>query len=76
MNKISPALSERPYGKHSFKAAKLMRESILLGGLLTNVEGWINISKTDLEELEKNRYYSFTEVTLPIRKSKQGFHAT
>ena len=30
-----------------------MRESILLGGLLTNVEGWINISKTDLEELEK-----------------------
>ena len=30
-----------------------MRESILLGGLLTNSEAWINILKEDLDNLEK-----------------------
>ena len=30
-----------------------MREGLLLGGLLTNAESWINISKRDIEQLEK-----------------------
>ena len=30
-----------------------MRESLLLGGLLTNIEGWINVTKQDLDDLEK-----------------------
>ena len=30
-----------------------MREGILLGGLLNNSESWINISKKDIEDLEK-----------------------
>ena len=30
-----------------------MKESILLGGLLTNVEGLINIVKKDIDDLEK-----------------------
>ena len=30
-----------------------MREGILLGGLLTNSETWINISKKNIELLEK-----------------------
>ena len=33
--------------------AKLMRESLLLGGLLTNIEGWINVTTQDLDDLEK-----------------------
>ena len=53
VNKIITTLTERPYGHHNFKAAKLMRESILLGGLLTNSEAWINILKEDLDNLEK-----------------------
>ena len=36
VNKIVIGLNERPYGNHFFKAAKLMREGILLNGLLTN----------------------------------------
>ena len=53
VNKISTTLIERPYGKHNFKAARLMRESMLLGSMLNNAESWININKTDLNNLEK-----------------------
>ena len=53
VKKISTSLNERPYGKHTFKAAKLMREGMLLGSLLTNSESWINMTKRDLEALEK-----------------------
>ena len=30
-----------------------MRESILLEGMLTNGESWINLTKQDLDDLEK-----------------------
>ena len=53
VNKIVMALSERAYGKHTFKAAKLMRDAILVSGLLTNAESWINLTMKNLEELEK-----------------------
>ena len=52
-NKISTTLIERPYGKHYFKTAKIMRASMLIGSLLNNSETWTNISKTDLEALDK-----------------------
>ena len=42
-----------PYGRHSYKAAKLMREGMLLGSLLTNCESWINLTETDLTKLEQ-----------------------
>ena len=53
MNKITNSLKERPYGVHTYKAAKLMRESMLIGSISTNSETWINISKKDLDNLEK-----------------------
>ena len=53
VNKIVKGLFERPYGKHFFNAAKLMREGILLSGLLNNSESWINVTKKDIEDLEK-----------------------
>ena len=39
-------------GKHYFKIAFLLRESILLSSLLTNSEVWYIITKSELEELE------------------------
>ena len=51
--KIVKGLTERPYGKHFFKAAKLMREGKLISGLLTNSESCINVTKKDIEDLEK-----------------------
>ena len=38
INKIVTSINEIPYGKHFFKAAKLMRDAILLNGLLNNSE--------------------------------------
>ena len=53
VNKILTILCERPYGKHYFKAAKLMREAMLVNGMLGNSESWINITKQDIEDLDK-----------------------
>ena len=44
INKIVSTLTERPYGKYFFRAYRIMREGILLGGLLTNAESWINLT--------------------------------
>ena len=38
---------------NELQAAKLMREAILLGGLPTKSESWINITQKDLPDLEK-----------------------
>ena len=40
-------------GNIFFRAYKLMREGVLLGGLLTNAESWLNLTQKNVEELEK-----------------------
>ena len=52
INKIVNTLKERCYGKHHFKAAMLMRGAMLVGGMLSNAESWINVTQKDLENLE------------------------
>ena len=53
VNKISTCLFERPYGRNTFRAAKLLREGLLLGSLLNNSESWCNLTKGYLDNLEK-----------------------
>ena len=53
VNKIVSTLNERPYGRHFFKAFKLMREGLLLGGILTNSKSWINVTKKNMDDIEK-----------------------
>ena len=53
VNKIETTLNERPYGKYSYKAAALMREGLLLSSMSNNSESWIDITKQDIEKLEK-----------------------
>ena len=48
---IISAITERPYGCHTFKAALLMRQGLMLGGMLTNAEAWINVTETDIKRL-------------------------
>ena len=38
VNKIISAINERPYGRHTFKAALLMRQGLMLSSMLTNAE--------------------------------------
>ena len=51
VEKIKNTLIERPYGKYSFKAALLMREALLIGGLLSNSESWTNITESNILKL-------------------------
>ena len=53
VDKIVSTLQERPFGKHTFKTYRLLRDGLLLGGLLTNSESWINITEKDIEHLER-----------------------
>ena len=53
VNKILTSLHERPYGRFNFRAAKIMRESMLVGSLLNNSDSWINLNKTNMNNLEK-----------------------
>ena len=41
------------YGRNTFRAAKILREGLLLGSMLNNSESWINLTKSDLGNLEK-----------------------
>ena len=43
VNKIIESLKERPYGKHKYKAAKLMRDGMVVASMLSNAEMWTNI---------------------------------
>ena len=44
VNKIISTVNERLLGKYSFKAAKLMREGILICSILNNADIWINLT--------------------------------
>ena len=53
VNELLTSLLERPYGRFTFRAAKIMSESMLVGSLLNNSESWINLNKTNMKNLEK-----------------------
>ena len=41
------------FGKFQFEVAVVLRNSLLINGILTNAEAWYDIKKADLETLEK-----------------------
>ena len=45
-------LAKVSMGKHFFKIALLLRDSIFLSGILTNSEAWYGLSSSDIELLE------------------------
>ena len=44
---------KRPYGKHTFKAAKCLQEGLLFPPLLTNSEIWVYVLEKDVQYLGK-----------------------
>ena len=46
-------LQERRFGKYTFRTYRLLRDGLLLGGLLKNSESWIHITEKDIEHLER-----------------------
>ena len=53
ISKIFNILHSVSFGTHSIDIALVLRNSILLNGILTNSETWHNVSKTDIEEIER-----------------------
>ena len=51
VEKIISTIIERPYGHLKQKAALLMRQGLMLGGMLTNSETWINITEANIANL-------------------------
>ena len=51
--KIKSILECVSFGSHYFKIALLLRESMLLNGILTNSESWYGLSKSEVTQLEK-----------------------
>ena len=46
-------LENMSLGKHYFKIAFLLRESLFLNGILYSSEAWYGLKKSEIEELEK-----------------------
>ena len=53
ITKIVKTPSERSFGPFTLKAAKLMRDGILISSLLNNAETWINLTQKNVLEIEK-----------------------
>ena len=53
IRKIKDTLNKRPFEIHTSKAAMLLRGGILIGSLLSNIEAMVNVTKADLDKLEK-----------------------
>ena len=52
MNQIMTMLEKTSVGRHYFRIALLLRDSIFLSSVLTNSEVWYGLTKSDIEELE------------------------
>ena len=53
VNQIMQMLEELCLGHYYFETANVLRSSLLLSTLLSNSEAWYNVSKKDIENLEK-----------------------
>ena len=46
-------LNEIAFGKYNFEISVILRNSLLISGMLTNAEAWYDVKKSELEVLEK-----------------------
>ena len=53
VNKIETILETRFFGKYYFEVGKTLIESMLLGSILNNIEVAYNLTKSDIEQLQK-----------------------
>ena len=53
INQIFSILEEVFFSKYYFKVAKIFRESLFINSILLNSEAWYNLSKKNIDDLEK-----------------------
>ena len=52
INNIFNLLENVVFGNHYFEIALLLRESMLVNGIMTNAEVWYNLNKSEIEKFE------------------------
>ena len=53
VTKVINTLQERPFGRHKYRAAKVMRDGMIVSSMLSSAESWTNILESDIEKLSK-----------------------
>ena len=53
INQIMSILEDICFGKYFFEVAVILRNSLFINSLIFNSEAWYNVTKSDLDELEK-----------------------
>ena len=63
------------FGKHEIEIGIILRQSMLINGMLTNGEIWYNISKSDIKELEKVDLIFLRQLMkTPVSTPKESFY--
>ena len=57
IQQIVSILQEISFGKYYFKVAKILRDSLFLNSILINSEAWYNMTRKNIEELEKSMIF-------------------
>ena len=52
VSQIMTILEDTCFGPYFFQVAVVLRESLLVNGILTNAESWYGLTKSDIEQLE------------------------
>ena len=75
INEILYILENMALGPFYFSIAIMLRDSILINGMIYNIEAWSNLTKEDIEELSKiDRLYLSKIFNVPRSKPKESFY--
>ena len=71
ITQILSILEENFYGKHHFKVAKMLRNSLLVNSMVFNSEAWYNLTQKNIKDLEScdislHRKIYNTKISCPI----------
>ena len=75
INNIFNLLENIVFGNHYFEIALLLRESMLVNGILTNAEVWYNLNKSEIERFESlDRLFFRRLLSVPHTTPKEAFY--
>ena len=75
VNQIFDILGNVNFGSHIFEIAMLLRESMLVNGILTNTEVWYNLNKNEVEEFESlDKLFFRRLLEVPLTTPGEAFY--
>ena len=75
INQIFNILDNVSFGSHFFAMAMLLRDSMLINGILTNAEIWYNVNKTEIEEFESlDRLFFRRLMEVPVTTPTEAYY--